>query len=77
MDYGSIDQSKSAETVLHLPVRRLTEDEARELLAPLLVNMGEAEDALRLFGSGTAASWTVAALTDSKRLRISVERRPP
>ncbi len=61
MDYSKVDPSTEVETKIErLPLRRLTEDEARALLAPLHHRDDEASQALPLFGAGAAPSWTVA-----------------
>ena len=75
MDYGRVDQSKSADaSVLHLPVRVLTEPEARTLLSPLVAAMGDAGEVLRLFGRDAAKAWTVAAMSDFKPLALQLKQ---
>jgi hypothetical protein len=73
MDFHQVDRSKTAESKIELPVRELTEAEASGLLAPLLGRMGDAHNALKLFGSESSSTWTVAAVSDFKPLAFSLK----
>jgi len=73
MDFHQVDRSKTAESRIELPIRELTEAEARSLLAPLLSRMGDAATSLRLFGTEAAKTWTVAAVSDFKPLAFSLK----
>jgi hypothetical protein len=73
MDFHEVEKDKTAEQqTLGLPMRQLTEIEAKTLLAPLLAKMGTAGAVLRLFGKDASATWTVAAMSDFKPLAFSM-----
>ena len=73
MDFHQVDRSKTAESKIELPLRELSETQAQELLGPLLARMGDAGDALKLFGPTAAPTWTVAAVSDFKPLAYSLK----
>jgi hypothetical protein len=73
MDFHQVDRSKTAESRIELPIRELSEGDARELLAPLLAKMGDASRAFSLFGTDASSTWTVAAVGDFKPLAYSLK----
>lgn len=73
MDFHEVEKEKTTEEkTIRLPIRELTESEAKELLAPLLSKMGDAAKSIRLFGRGALHNWTVAAISDFKPLAFSM-----
>ena len=54
--------------VVKLPLRELTEAEAKRALAPWISGQSQGHKALRLFGAGAAKKWTVAILSDLKEM---------
>src|SRR5690348_3259840 len=51
MDFHEVEKDKTThEKTLKLPIRELTEKDAKELLSPLLSKMGDAAKAIPLFG---------------------------
>jgi hypothetical protein len=73
MDCHEVEKEKTTEEkTIRLPIRELKESEAKDLLAPLLSNMGDAAKAIRLFGKGSSPHWTVAAISDFKPLAFSM-----
>jgi hypothetical protein len=74
MDFHEVEKDKTTEQhTVRLPIRELTETEAKDLLSPLLSKMGAAAEVLRLFGNGAAPSWTVAAMSDFKALAYTMK----
>ena len=74
MDFRLIPQTVSVDTdggrrdgqkPVQLPLRRLTEQEARDALGLWLDGTGSRED-VRLFGRGASKSWTAAVISDLK-----------
>ena len=73
MDFHDVERDKTAEQqTLKLPIRELTEAQAKLLLTPLIKEMGEAADEVRLFGKKACARWTVAAISDFKPLAFTM-----
>ena len=74
MDFHDVEKDKTADQQkLKLPVRELTEPEAKSLLTPLLNKMGEAASVIHLFGPKAAPTWTVAAISDFKPLAFAMK----
>jgi hypothetical protein len=78
MDYAKIPNGASngifAKEPLVLPLRELTELEAREVLKPWIGGEGLGYSALKLFGRGPARSWTVAILSSLKSMATEIRR---
>lgn len=63
MDYTRVDQTAGIDTKVHqLPLRHLTEDEAKDVLASIIHRDDKAAKALPLFGPSAKETWTVAAM---------------
>ncbi len=80
MNFGAIPEGHgrglqpTENEVVQLPLRELTEDEARESLAPLLVGKKEGYRALRLFGARAKPTWTVSLLSDLKEMAKDIQK---
>jgi len=75
MDFREVEKGKTTdEKKLELPIRVLTEAEAKKALEPLLARLGKAGAHLKLFGPGALATWTVAAMSDFKPLALTMKR---
>jgi hypothetical protein len=57
-----------------LPLRELTEDQAKMVVEPWIKGNKSGYSALKLFGSGAAKSWTVAVMSELKDMAISIRR---
>src|SRR2546425_2168157 len=57
-----------------LPLRELTQEEAREAVAPWTTGSKPGHEALKLFGPGAADSWTVAIMSDLKEMATEIRR---
>jgi hypothetical protein len=69
MDYRRIDEGAgdpTKEQTVSLPLRVLTETEAKKAVDPWITGTGAGYKALRLFGRNAAKSWTVAIMSDLK-----------
>jgi len=69
MDYQLIDADAgdaTKEQTVSLPLRILTEAEAKEAVSPWVSGTDKGYKALRLFGRNAARSWTVAIMSDLK-----------
>ncbi len=73
-DVGTPSHGKSKE--LTLPMRVLTEEQAKEVLDPLFKQMGDAGKVLKLFGPDAAPTWTVAAMAQLKPLATELKPGP-
>jgi hypothetical protein len=76
MDYGLIQDGSSGEVfseeTVHLPLRYLSEAQARSALAPWTVGVSAGHKALRLFGANAEQSWTAAIMSDLKPLASDI-----
>jgi hypothetical protein len=74
MDFGDVEPKDGAskEKRLELPMRVLTESQAKEAVSPLLREMGAAGKVLKLFGPGSAKTWTVAAMAQLKPMALEL-----
>ena len=71
MDYSTIPEGRSGSVEfegedVELPLRRLTEQQARDCLPPLLFGSKPGFEAVRLFGKNAAPCWTIAILSKLK-----------
>jgi len=75
MDYSTIPQGQAgglhAEETVDLPLRELTETQAKQALATLIDG---AKHAIELFGRGSAKSWTVAILSGLKDMAQDIQK---
>jgi hypothetical protein len=78
MDYTQIPPAQGggiyAEQPVTLPLRHLTEAEAKAALAPWLGKAKPGYAEIPLFGKGAAKSWTVAILSDLKDMSREIQR---
>jgi hypothetical protein len=71
IDYRRIDTSvgdATKEKIVTLSLRRLTAREAKTAVTSWISKASAANKALRLFGKGASSSWTVAVMSDLKRM---------
>jgi len=82
MDYGALEQKKGTaesegvfnEETIQLPLRELTEEEAKRALQPWTTGTKAGYQALRLFGERACASWTVAIMSGLTEMGKKVQR---
>jgi hypothetical protein len=78
MDYSKIPTGEGGgihtEGKVLLPLRVLTEKEAKEAVGPLLEGSKPGYQAIKLFGSGAPKSWTVAIMSDLKQMASEIQR---
>lgn len=72
MDYSRIEETQAVEVAdtqtFRLPLRELTENEARQALPSVVFGFKEGHAAIGLFGGSASGSWTVAILSGLKRI---------
>src|SRR5438552_1061958 len=71
MNYRRIDEGAgdaTTEKLIKLALRELTEKEAEAAVSEWTEGKDEAHKALKLFGKGAAATWTVAVMSELKPL---------
>lgn len=70
MDYGRIDRTKKGDvaprTGIRIPLRTLTEAEAKTALAQWINTPAFKKAGMKLFGKGASRSWTVAIMSSLK-----------
>ncbi|MCL5268283.1 MAG: ATP-binding protein [Bacteroidetes bacterium] len=64
MDYGGIKKDSENYQPISMDERELTEDEARDILKPLIEKNGVTLVPFEMWGAGSVTSWTFAAMTD-------------
>jgi hypothetical protein len=78
MDFTKIPGEEGAgiytEEKVTLPLRILTEQEARVTVSPWLNGSKEGYKAIRLFGHGAAKTWTVAIMSSLKPMASEIQR---
>jgi hypothetical protein len=77
MDYSKIPSSEGGavrEEKVLLPLRKLTEKEAKEAVGPLVAGTKPGYKAVKLFGPGAAKTWTVAVMSDLKDMASEIQR---
>jgi hypothetical protein len=77
MDYSKIPSGEGGairEEKVLLPLRKLTEKEAKEAVGSLVVGTKPGYRAVKLFGSGAAKTWTVAVMSDLKDMASEIQR---
>lgn len=78
MDYSRIPQGQGggihAEETVELPLRELTEAEAKQALEPIIQGSKPGYRAIKLFGKGAAATWTVAIMSGLKDMARELQK---
>jgi hypothetical protein len=78
MDYSKIPGGENAgiytDEKVTLPLRILTEHEAKTAVAPWLTGSKQGYKALKLFGPGAAKTWTVAVMSNLKTMASEIQR---
>jgi hypothetical protein len=78
MDYSKIPGGESAgiytDERVTLPLRTLTEQEAKTAVTPWLTGSKQGYKALKLFGPGAAKTWTVAVMSSLKPMASEIQR---
>jgi len=78
MNYSSIPQGQGggihAEETVELPLRKLTERQAKEALEPVLSGDKPGYEAIALFGDDAASSWTVAIMSGLKDMARNIQK---
>lgn len=78
MDYARIPQGDaggiSTEKTVELPLRELTEAQAKVALASILDGTKAGYGAIKLFGKGAAPSWTVAIMSGLKDMAREIQK---
>jgi len=78
MDYSKIPSGDAGgihtEEKVVLPLRVLTEKEAKEAVGSLVKGSKAGYEAIKLFGPGAAKSWTVAIMSDLKGMATEIQR---
>lgn len=77
MDYSKIPAASGGavhEEKVYLPLRVLTETEAKEAIEALVLGAKPGYKAISLFGKGAAKSWTVAVLSDLKDMATEIQK---
>lgn len=78
MDYSKIPSGEGggihAEEKVFLPLRVLTEKEAKEAIGSLAGGKKPGYKAIKLFGAGAAKTWTVAIMSDLKDMASEIQR---
>jgi hypothetical protein len=77
MDYSKIPSGEGGavrEEKVLLPLRKLTEKEAKEAVDSLVAGTKPGYKAVKLFGSGAAKTWTVAVMSDLKDMASEIQR---
>jgi len=77
MDFGEVPTDETLgiydEKKINLPLRELTEAEAKEALAPWLQGSPKTPNPTALFGKGAPKSWVVAILSDLKEMATEIQ----
>lgn len=78
MDYAQIPQGQGggihAEETVELPLRELSQDEAKEALSPIIQGSKPGYRAIKLFGNGAAPTWTVAVMSGLKDMAREIQK---
>ncbi len=78
MDYANIPQDDDggigAKRRVSLPLRELTEQEAKDAVASVTTGTKPGHEAIKLFGKGAAPSWTVAIMSSLKPLAQGIQK---
>jgi Histidine kinase-, DNA gyrase B-, and HSP90-like ATPase len=78
MDFSKIPGAENTgiytEEKVTLPLRTLTEAEAKAAVSPWLTGAKEGYAAVKLFGRSAAKSWTVAIMSDLKSMASEIQR---
>ncbi|MGD1078937.1 MAG: ATP-binding protein [Candidatus Sulfotelmatobacter sp.] len=77
MDYSKIPSGEGGavrEEKVLLPLRKLTEQEAKEAVGSLVAGTKPGYKAVKLFGPGAAKTWTVAVMSDLKDMASEIQR---
>lgn len=78
MDYADIPQGEDGgidtSQRVSLPLLELTEQQAKDAVALLTAGSKPGYDAIRLFGKGASASWTVAIMSGLKDLAKEIQK---
>lgn len=77
MDYEEVPTDEKSgiydEKKIQLPLRELTETEAKSALAPWLEGLPKEKNSFPLFGKGAPKSWVVAILSDLKDMATEIQ----
>jgi hypothetical protein len=78
MDYSKIPTGDAGgiytEERVHLPLRILTEKQAKEAVDPWTGGPKPGDKAIKLFGPGAAKAWTVAIMSNLKPMASEIQR---
>ena len=77
MDFSKIPSGEGGavrEEKFLLPLRKLTEHEAKEAVGSLVAGTKPGYKAVKLFGPGAAKTWTVAVMSDLKDMASEIQR---
>ena len=77
MDYSTIPSGEGGavrEGKVLLPLRKLSEKEAKEAVSSLVVGSKPGYKAVKLFGAGAAKTWTIAVMSDLKDMASEIQR---
>lgn len=78
MDYSKIPQGQDGgihtDDSVELPLRELSEKEAREAIEPLISGSLPGHKALKFFGKGAPSNWTVAIMSGLKPMATEIQR---
>lgn len=77
MDYSKIPTGEGGavrEEKVLLPLRKLTEKEAKEAVSSLVAGTKPGYKAVKLFGPGAAKAWTVAVMSNLKDMASEIQR---
>ena len=77
MDYRRIPHGENgglhAKDTVKLPLRELSEIEAKEVIQPIIDESKESSKKIKLFGKGAAETWTVAILSNLKDMAKEIK----
>ncbi len=78
MDYSKIPSGEGGgihtEEKVFLPLRTLTEKQAKEAIGSVIAGTKPGYKAIKLFGPGSAKTWTVAIMSDLKDMASEIQR---
>jgi hypothetical protein len=78
MDYSKIPQGQGggihAEETVDLPLRKLTESQAKVAIGSVISGTKAGYRAIELFGSGASETWTVAILSNLKSMAQDIQK---
>jgi hypothetical protein len=78
MDYTQIPQGDAGgvnvEEKVELPLRELTEAQAKEALSPVVNGSKPGYSAIKLFGKGAAKTWTVSVMSGLKDMAREIQK---